>query len=85
MAEHRQRVAMHVRRLVAEVYGWSFGGTKETTRINYHLTGRHELGQRISDELGVVIPEIEWPHLVTVGKLAEFVDMEIQREYASGE
>ncbi len=83
MPSHREVVAVQIRRLVSDVYGWSFGGTKEHTRLNWHLPGRHELTQRINDELGVDNPDVEWPHLINVGKVIEFVDMQIQREYAT--
>jgi hypothetical protein len=85
MPTHREIVATQIRRLVAEVYGWSFGGTKEGTRINYHMTGRHELAQRINDELGVMVPDVEWPHIVNVGKLIDYVNVQIEREYANAD
>jgi hypothetical protein len=82
---HRELIALQIRRLTADVYGWSVAGTRETTRINFHLPGRFELGERIREDLGVEISNDAWPLIVNVGKLIEYVDRRIGWEYANAD
>lgn len=71
-----------IRKIVAEVCGRSTGGTKVSLRLgDLHLRGKDEdeISWRISRELHVEVPRMEWAEFRTVGDLVLFVQMCLPR------
>ena len=86
MMKHREIVTLQVRRIVADVYGWSVAGTDETRALNYFRPGgRVAMTLRLAEEIGVAVPELTWHDLTDVGRLVAFVHQQIASEYAAAD
>jgi hypothetical protein len=80
MLNHRDIVTLHVRRIVAEVYGWSVAGSHEAKELP-RFVNRAILTQRLREELGVDISENAWADLSDVGRLVRLVHLVIRNQY----